>query len=64
MTPLRLRDRAKRDIEAKANELAVANGASRDKTLEQLRFTAGVVEGLRQAGEILDQILKTAGEDD
>jgi hypothetical protein len=52
-------------LNERANELAVANGTSRDRTLDELRYQAGTVAGLLLAlAEITDVYRHAADEDD
>ena len=44
-----------------AEELARQNGASRDRPLDELRYGAGVVHGMLMAGAMMEEILRTAG---
>jgi hypothetical protein len=64
MTPHAYRDRARKAIVIKADETAMVNGASHTRSLEDLRYHAGVVDGLRAAAVILDDTLNTLDEDD
>jgi hypothetical protein len=64
MTPHVYRDRARKAIIMKADETAMVNGSSHTRSLEDLRYYAGVVDGLRAAVTILDDTLNTLDEED
>lgn len=54
---------AQERLQSHADELARMNGASRDRTLDDLRFNAGIVHGLLQATVMMEEALKTAAMD-
>ncbi len=50
-------------IEERANERALINGASQLRTLEEMRYEAGVVAGLREAAYLLHNLMREAQDD-
>lgn len=64
MTLHEFQARARKAIVAKSDELALANGRNHTRTLEDLRYWAGVADGLLLAAQILDETLKSTEEED
>jgi hypothetical protein len=60
----RFLDACQAAIEARRTEIALANGISRDRVLDQYRFAAGQCAGLTEAATILDAQLKKLTEEE
>ena len=58
MTPRAFIDHMAAMLNAKADSAAAENGASRDRTLDQYRYHAGVVAGMRRAANELEDEFK------
>lgn len=50
-------------LQEHADELARTNGSSRDRSIDDLRFNAGIVHGLLQATVMMEEALRTAAMD-
>jgi hypothetical protein len=55
---------AKRIIETQADECARINGVSRERSLDDLRFHAGWVQGMLYASRMLDDVGQMNDEQD
>jgi hypothetical protein len=64
VTPRAFIDHMTAMLNAKADSVAAENGSSRDRTIDQYRYQAGVVAGLRQAATAIEDEYKRLLSDD
>lgn len=55
---------AQKRFEARATEVALTNGASRERSLDEVRYYAGMVAGLREGVTLLDNLLTELANDE
>lgn len=64
MTWSTTRQRLMDEVLAQAQAIAIENGSSLERTAEQRLAYAGIVTGMQRAAGIIDEFLRTEGDDD
>lgn len=64
MTWSTTRQRLMDEVLAQAQAIAIENGSSLERTAEQRLAYAGIVTGMQRAAGIIDEFLRTDGDDD
>ena len=64
MTWSTTRQRLVDEVLAQAQAIAIENGSSLERTAEQRLAYAGIVTGMQRAAGIIDEFLRTEGDDD